>query len=327
MQPNKSKQSFTRDCAFLALMRLMRNKSLPSISVTELTKKAGISRTAFYNNYSSVEDVIVKYFDSCMDVILSDTVAMGGQHVAIKQLVAEYFNLLSDNQFLLKRLQATDNFELFTSWLKNCFHGKLSSLAKSLGFLSDYEISSCAGMFCELTRDWLDSGMDMKSRRQAEGTMFRLLYVYKQAMDRSSIHYTNPQFIGRLRQYNGIGSFCYADTGETARVYVLIEHDQVVASSAEVVTVPGKEEVLRAAANAVCAFVTGKPTVTAMSITADDVSRELSGLSKEFMYCAAIAASGAKNAAIDYYNRLSLARCLAGEEEAPAAVIKIESDT
>jgi len=315
LQPINSKQSFTRDCAFLALIRLMQTKPLSSISVTELTKKAGISRTAFYNNYSSVENVIVKYFDSCVDSIIGSAVSTTGNHVAIKVLVSDYFEWLSDNEFLMRNLLTTDNMVLFTTWLKDCFHGRLSGLVKSLGFLSDFEVSSCAGMFCEITRDWISSGMDSRTRKQAEGALYRLLYIYQQSIDKSSVHYTSPQHLGKLQQYNGVGSFRFVDTGETITVYMLVEHDQIVSCSAEVVTIPGKEAILKAAANAVCAYVCSKPTVSAMSITADDVSRELNGLSSEFMYCAAVAASAAKNAAIDFYNRLSLARCLVGEEE------------
>lgn len=319
MQPSNPKQSFTQDCAFLALTKLIRNKPLSSISVTELTKKAGISRTAFYNNYNSVEDVIAKYFDKCVDSILDSSDCIRGQYIAIRQLVSEYFDFLSSNYDLLKRLDTTGNISVFTMWLKDCFHGKLSFLVKSLGFLSDYEISCCAGMFCAMTRDWLASGSDDKSRNVAEGTLFRLLYIYKQAEKKSSVHYVNPRHIGKLRQYNGTGSFTLVDTGETIKVYVLIDHDEVVACSAEVTPIPGKEDILKAAANAVCSFIVGKNCVTALSLCADDVSRELSGLSKEFMYCASIASSAAKNAAIDYYNRLSLARCLIGEEESAAS--------
>ena len=175
MQPSNPKQSFTQDCAFLALTKLIRNKPLSSISVTELTKKAGISRTAFYNNYNSVEDVIAKYFDKCVDNILDSSDCIRGQYIAIRQLVSEYFDFLSSNYDLLKRLNTTGNISVFTMWLKDCFHGKLSFLVKSLGFLSDYEISCCAGMFCAITRDWLASGSDDKSRNVAEGTLYRLL--------------------------------------------------------------------------------------------------------------------------------------------------------
>lgn len=157
MQPSNPKQSFTQDCAFLALTKLIRNKPLSSISVTELTKKAGISRTAFYNNYNSVEDVIAKYFDKCVDSILDSSDCIRGQYIAIRQLVSEYFDFLSSNYDLLKRLDTTGNISVFTMWLKDCFHGKLSFLVKSLGFLSDYEISCCAGIedcirFCKMAK-------------------------------------------------------------------------------------------------------------------------------------------------------------------------------
>ncbi len=315
MQPISSKQSFTQECAFLALVRLMQDKPLPAISVTELAKKAGISRTAFYNNYNSVEDVLLKHLDTCMDIILGTLAESGNQQIAIKQYVSCYFDMLCGNSQLLKNLETSGNISIYTSWLKRSFHGKLSKLVKGLGFVNTYEISACAGMFCELTRDWLNSDMDDKARNSAEGALYHLLYVYKQSSDSSSMHYLNPQHIGKLHQYNGIGTFSLIDTGETVKVYILIEHDTVVASSAEVTPIAGKEDILTAAANAVCTFINGKPTVTAMSLTAEDVSRELCGLSKEFMYCAAIAAGAAKNASIDYYNRLSLAHCMVGEDE------------
>lgn len=66
MQNVGKKQSFTRDCAFLALTRLIQQKPLSEISITELTRKAGISRTAFYKNYASVEDVFTMYLQSIL---------------------------------------------------------------------------------------------------------------------------------------------------------------------------------------------------------------------------------------------------------------------
>lgn len=41
-----------------ALLLLLRDKALPEISVTELARKAGVSRAAFYRNYASPEAVL-----------------------------------------------------------------------------------------------------------------------------------------------------------------------------------------------------------------------------------------------------------------------------
>lgn len=316
MQTTNPKQSFTRECAFLALVRLMQTKSLSSISVTELTKKAGISRTAFYKNYSSVEDVIVKYFDSNHLGLIWEDEKMENLSAAaiVKNLISGHFEWLSDNKYLMKKLLITDNMFLYNSWVKRNFHDSLSWLMSYLGFVTTYEISACSGIFCELVRDWVSSGMDDKSRHAAEGSLYHMLYVYKHAADRASVHFTSPKHLGRLRSFNGVGHFNFSLSGESVTAYVLVEHDIISSCSAEVVATHGKEDFLNAASDAACSFVCGQPTVAALSITASDVSRMLNGLPEDYMYCAALAAGAIKNASIDFYNRLSLAHSLSGEE-------------
>lgn len=58
---------FARECIVDALLRLTKSKPLSSISISELTKLAGVSRMTFYRNYTSKEDV----FSSCLDDILA----------------------------------------------------------------------------------------------------------------------------------------------------------------------------------------------------------------------------------------------------------------
>lgn len=54
---------FLMECMAQALMELLRERPFSSISITELTKKAGVSRMTFYRNYNSVEEVFEKYND------------------------------------------------------------------------------------------------------------------------------------------------------------------------------------------------------------------------------------------------------------------------
>ena len=44
-----------------ALMQLLKEKPLSSISVSELTRRAGVSRMTYYRNYSRKEDIFVSY--------------------------------------------------------------------------------------------------------------------------------------------------------------------------------------------------------------------------------------------------------------------------
>ncbi len=55
---NKKSNRITRECLETALLRLLTEKELGKISITELVRVAGVSRTAFYTNYSSKEDIL-----------------------------------------------------------------------------------------------------------------------------------------------------------------------------------------------------------------------------------------------------------------------------
>ena len=49
--------ALVKECLKTALISLMREKSYKDLSVTELCRKAGVSRMAFYRNYSIISDL------------------------------------------------------------------------------------------------------------------------------------------------------------------------------------------------------------------------------------------------------------------------------
>lgn len=51
----------------IALMQLMEKKSFEDISITEITKRAGVGRVSFYRNFESKEDVLRKYLGDITD--------------------------------------------------------------------------------------------------------------------------------------------------------------------------------------------------------------------------------------------------------------------
>ena len=46
---------------YKALLRLMRAKAFSSISVSDLTLEAGVSRMSFYRNYNAIEDILTEH--------------------------------------------------------------------------------------------------------------------------------------------------------------------------------------------------------------------------------------------------------------------------
>lgn len=58
-----------------ALCALMKEQSLQNISITAITKKAGVSRMSFYRNFETKEDIISYYIDYMMKAYLEQSPA------------------------------------------------------------------------------------------------------------------------------------------------------------------------------------------------------------------------------------------------------------
>ncbi|HFH9945785.1 TPA: TetR/AcrR family transcriptional regulator [Streptococcus suis] len=62
-QANKEINQLTKESIETALLFLLEKKDMKQISVSELVKKAGVSRNAFYRNYKSKEEILEAYYD------------------------------------------------------------------------------------------------------------------------------------------------------------------------------------------------------------------------------------------------------------------------
>ncbi|HIR93275.1 MAG TPA: TetR/AcrR family transcriptional regulator [Candidatus Egerieimonas intestinavium] len=56
-----------RECIVKALLQLAQTKPLSSITISELTERAGVSRMTFYRNYRSKEDVFSSYLREILE--------------------------------------------------------------------------------------------------------------------------------------------------------------------------------------------------------------------------------------------------------------------
>ena len=58
---NRETNRITKECLQTALIDLLKSKRMEDISVTELVKRAGVSRTAYYSNYSSFGEIFSEF--------------------------------------------------------------------------------------------------------------------------------------------------------------------------------------------------------------------------------------------------------------------------
>ena len=93
MNKKEEANAFVKECITTALIEMMKKQSFESISITDLTKKAGVGRVSFYRNYESKEDILQKHLKQLLDNWQNSLEGKENLH-----FVEEIFNHFYDNQ-------------------------------------------------------------------------------------------------------------------------------------------------------------------------------------------------------------------------------------
>lgn len=92
---NEESRAYTRDAIKGALFILSKRKPYETITVTDIINKSGVSRSAFYRNYKSKEDVLFDVLDTLLKE-LSTTINKNLEHNlrAVISMVNENYDSL-----------------------------------------------------------------------------------------------------------------------------------------------------------------------------------------------------------------------------------------
>ena len=63
---NEEINKLTKEALQISLLKLLKEKNINDINVTEIVKIAGVSRTAFYRNYKTKESIILDLYNSIL---------------------------------------------------------------------------------------------------------------------------------------------------------------------------------------------------------------------------------------------------------------------
>jgi len=94
---NQESNNLTRECISMALMYLMSEKAYDSISISELAKRAGVSRTAFYRNYATKDDVVREIGKQVIDK-LSEIVGTVRTNEDVHDMFVEFFKQIKEQR-------------------------------------------------------------------------------------------------------------------------------------------------------------------------------------------------------------------------------------
>ncbi len=159
---NDKMNQITRESICRAMLLLLKEKDFQSISITELTQTAGVSRNGFYRNYEAKEDILNELIATLhrgLSIAIGPPVFGKGSI----EWYHQFFSVLRSQSGTLLRLMeagAGNEFLRMTSeqLLKSCPEASPEER---------YRLLAWNGALQNIAHDWLFSGMKESDEKMA----------------------------------------------------------------------------------------------------------------------------------------------------------------
>lgn len=154
-----------RECMTTALLQLMKEKNFEQISVSEITKRAGVSRTSYYRNYDSKEDILKQGLDQVMGAFLQQVSALPPDAGIWDAVQCAFEQAQKQHNFLMLIHRAgMDNL------LRSHFDDFILTMAKRISILRDgpYPARMLSGALLSTLLYWYDTGMQQSYQSVAD---------------------------------------------------------------------------------------------------------------------------------------------------------------
>lgn len=151
---NEESNRITRECIQTAFIHLLSNQDMDKITVSEIVKKAGVSRNAFYRNYATKEDILTSFANERLEEINLlgwRAITEGNPHILYGTVFSqiknesEQFSLLMKAGFLDRELLDIRDFLL-------AHYGEHNAKVR-------YMLFGWSGMIKNIILDWYLGGM------------------------------------------------------------------------------------------------------------------------------------------------------------------------
>lgn len=137
-----------------ALFRLMSEYDYEKISITDITKKAGVGRVTFYRHFKRKEDVLIYYFEhSKKRFEFSRRIYPRCRQDYVK-VVTEVLNLFKENKEPLKSIKRARLEYLYLDYLNKRFS---ETFKKDYPGKSAYTPFIYSGMLFNVSMAWLEN--------------------------------------------------------------------------------------------------------------------------------------------------------------------------
>lgn len=173
MQPNQSfspqnqVNQFAKRCLAEALLRLMEQKELDDINVTEICREAGFSRMAYYRNFSSKQDILSQYMRMLADSFREEAIRNFPNHSSRSyEIVLFAFRYFENYRLFTLRLMQAKLDSILQDGLNYYFETYIAGTDSSPE--RRYAMYYYAGALFNLYTHWIKDGMTQPPEYMAE---------------------------------------------------------------------------------------------------------------------------------------------------------------
>lgn len=162
------KNTMTRECIFTALLLLMEQRPYQEITITDIARKAGVSRMSYYRLYKSKDDILIQYADQVFSGFMEEMKKEKEMDKYLFSLLIFRFgkkeHRLLEGVFNARMYeQVLERLIQYGFWLaESVFNMDMEDVR------TDYWIHKMAGSFCLALYRWIQRGMPETPEEMAE---------------------------------------------------------------------------------------------------------------------------------------------------------------
>ena len=161
----------SKDYLTTALLQLLEKNTYSSITVSQVVRRAGVSRMAFYRNFTSLDDVLVEYFSAIIGERFADII----HHVSSTEKLTSLENFFKEFATSLE-LSVSQGYEAI---VRRVFNENMQHFYSSLPLFDAlkepqkrYYITFMSDGVYSIWREWLISG-----QKESLDTIHQLLAI------------------------------------------------------------------------------------------------------------------------------------------------------
>lgn len=165
MPSNHAANVFAKECIVTALLKLMKTMSFEEITVTDITKKAGVSRMAYYRNYESKIDILETYLNEAALFLDQSTIPLFESGDTEGYFACLFADFAKSSELYLNLLNA-DLGDVILRYFNRCTL-RFANLYMDAS-QHRYELLALSGAVFNMAMTWLKEGTKESPREMAQ---------------------------------------------------------------------------------------------------------------------------------------------------------------